>query len=132
SACPIQFLDKPNGGKKFAASSIKDVDVPVTVCLDHKLSRLTFVSCIDEYWRFSRVIVEQVMRRELEIPLQFAGVGIECQQAIRIEVVAGADTSFEIWRRIACAPKQHIQLRIVRAGHPGGATAVLIEVAWPT
>src|SRR5438309_1843239 len=73
----------------------------------------------------------QVMRRELVMPLQFSGFGIERQHGRRIEVIAFALVPVVIRTGIAGGPVNQSALRIVRAREPGGATAVLGSAAVP-
>ena len=66
------------------------------------------------------------MRRELKMPFELAGVGIEREDAIGVEVVARTNGAVEIRGRIAGAPLQSVEPRVIGAGHPGGAAAVFI------
>src|ERR1700722_9783441 len=65
------------------------------------------------------------------MPFQFAGVGIEGNDAIGVQVVAGTDGAIEIGRRIAGAPEQRIQIGGVGSGHPGGAPAAFVVFSRP-
>src|ERR1700751_501314 len=71
------------------------------------------------------------MRSELEVPFQFSGVRIERNDAIGVEIVARAYGAIEIRRRIAGAPVQRVQIRIVGPGHPSRAATALIGFPWP-
>src|SRR5690349_22773735 len=71
------------------------------------------------------------MRRELEIPFEFARLCFERQNAIAIKVVAVAIVAVEIRTGIARRPVDQIELRIVSASHPGGRGAVLPRVSLP-
>src|ERR1051326_7142725 len=72
-----------------------------------------------------------IVRRELVIPLQVASVGIERDDAAGIEIVAIADVAIHVRPRIADAPIDEIQLRIVGAGDPGGSSTELPRLAGP-
>src|SRR5205814_495953 len=78
-----------------------------------------------------RVVVVAVVRRELEMPLQLTGVGIERDDAVRVEVVAGTLTRIPVRTGVPDAPVREIQRRIVRAGDPHRRAAVLPIVAPP-
>src|SRR6516225_9778346 len=71
------------------------------------------------------------MRRELEMPLQFPGVGIECYDGAGIEIVTEAHIAVCIRPGIARAPVDSIQFGIVRAGIPGGGAAALAGIGRP-
>ena len=77
------------------------------------------------------VVIEIVMRRELEIPFQLAGIGVERDDAIAIEVVAAAVVAIPIGTGVADAPVSEIELGIVGAGDPHGGAASLPGIAGP-
>src|SRR5882762_9849247 len=72
------------------------------------------------------------MRRELEMPLQSSGVGIQREHAIGVEIIAGPRAAIEIRRWITCAPVQRVEFGVVRSRHPSSAAATQIRIAWPT
>ena len=71
------------------------------------------------------------MRSKLKIPPEFSRIGVQRQHAVGIEVVPRARAAIEIRRGIAGAPINCIEFRIVRAGHPRGAAAALVQFAGP-
>src|SRR4051794_19261494 len=71
------------------------------------------------------------MRGVLEMPLQGARVGVERDQAVRVQVVALAPVAIPIRPRISRAPVDGVRLRLVGAGHPGGGRAGLPALALP-
>ena len=79
------------------------------------------------------VVVELVVRRELVVPLQRAGVGIQRDDRIGIQVGALPRIRIPVRAGIAGAEVQEIQLGVVRAGHPDRSSAVLpgVAVRWP-
>src|SRR5258707_9040208 len=72
------------------------------------------------------------MRRELKMPLQLSGVGVQREHAIGVEIIAGPRAAIEIWRRITRAPVQRAEFGIVGSRHPSGAAATQIRIARPT
>src|SRR5262249_38822408 len=70
------------------------------------------------------VIIERVVRRVLVVPLDLAGVGVERDRAVGIEVVAGTILGVPIRTRVADAPDDRVGRRIVGAGDPGRTAAV--------
>src|SRR5438093_517303 len=65
-----------------------------------------------------------VMRCELIMPFELAGVGVECQERSRIEIVALAIATVETGIGVACTPIKQIQVWIVSARHPGGSATL--------
>src|SRR5439155_27362294 len=131
-AGPIEFFDERSGREKRAIGAIEHVEKAVAVRFYDEFSRLTAESGIDEDRSFDGVVVKQVVRSELEIPFELAGVRIEGKQAIGIKVVARARTSIEIGRWITGAPEDGVQFRVKRTGHPSGATAEFVAFPGPT
>ena len=58
------------------------------------------------------------MRRDLESPGQFPGVGIEGHDRAGIEIIAGPGLAGQHRRRIAGPPVNQVQVGIVGSGHP--------------
>ena len=67
----------------------------------------------------------------LEIPFELAGIGIERDEGVGVEIGAHAIAAVEIRRGIAGAPVDQIEVRIVGAGVPGGTAAQLPGIARP-
>ena len=86
---------------------------------------------IGEHGHLHGIVIEIVVRRELEIPFQLAGVGIERDHGIAVEIGALANVAVPVGTGIADAPVGQIQLRIVGAGNPDGSAAVLPGIARP-
>src|SRR5262249_61802553 len=84
------------------------------------------------YGNVRRVPVVYVVRRELEVPLQFSSVRVDGEQRARVEVVAGAIVAVVIRIGIAGAVVQQVEIRIVAAGHPRGrAASRSVLRVWP-
>ena len=98
----------PNRNVPFGA--IEHVEEAVAVGLHEQLARLPLPRRVDERRRFLRVVVPHVVRRELEMPLQRAGLRVERDDRIGIEVVAAAIVADQIGRRIAGRPVDRVQL----------------------
>ena len=86
---------------------------------------------VNERGCFLRVVVPDVVRRELEMPLQFSGLRIQRDDRIRVEVVAFAIVAVEIRRRIAGRPIEGVELRIVGACQPRGRSRVRDAASLP-
>src|SRR5947209_14152290 len=72
-----------------------------------------------------------VCRRKLVVPAEFSGARIESYHTVRKEVGPGTFLTQEGGRRVAYAPVQEIQLRVISPGRPGGGSARLPGVARP-
>src|SRR5207245_10587609 len=105
---PIQFFYEWNRRKKLSVNSIENVNIAISICLDQQVAGYAFVVSVHEDWRLRRVVVEQVVWGELEIPLQLAGIRIQSQHAIRVQVIAGTSPAFEIRSGIARSPEKRI------------------------
>src|SRR5260370_32107799 len=77
------------------------------------------------------VPVMGVVRRELVIPSELARIGVERDHGIAVKIVTGADACVQSRRRIAYAPIDQVEGRIVGAGDPCAAAPALFPVAGP-
>ena len=111
--------------------AVEDVVEGVPVGGHHQLARLAFPFGVQQHLDLVGVPVMRVVGRELEVPDHLPGVGIEGEQAVRVEVVAGADVAVPVGRRVADGPVEQIEFGIVGAGEPGGPAAGLPAVAAP-
>ncbi len=73
-----------------------------------QLTRRTFPFAIDQHGNLHSVPIVHVVRNELEMPFQFAGIGIERDGAVGIEVVAGPRIAVPVGRRIAGTPDDQV------------------------
>ena len=72
-----------------------------------------------------------VVGSELKVPLELAGIGIECEQRIGIEIVAAALVAFPVGAGVAGAPVNHVEFGVVAAGHPSGGGTIFVAIAEP-
>src|SRR5712692_3455941 len=87
------------------------------------------VSCdVDQHRLVRGIEVPRVVRNLLIVPVQLSGVGINRDYAVGVEVLAGPHRIIEVRRRIADAPINQIQLRIIRSGEPRRPAAVLPHI----
>src|SRR5205809_7713239 len=75
------------------------------------------------------VVVELVVRRELVVPLQFAGIGVESDHGAAVEIVAIAFVAVPVWSRISNTPIDEIQIRIIGTGDPNRRAAMFPRVS---
>src|SRR5215468_6560351 len=77
-----------------------------------------------------RVIVERILRRGLVIPDALTGLRPHREHRVGEQIVALAGARVP-GRRIADAPIDEIELRIIGAGHPARATTGELRIAFP-
>ena len=117
--------------QELAVGAIEHVEESVAVGLHQELARPALPGGIDQRRRLLRVVVPDIVRRELKVPLQLSGFRIQRDDRIRIEVVAAAIVANQIGRRIAGRPVQRVELRIVGAGQPRGRARMLDALSLP-
>ena len=82
-------------------------------------------SGVDDHRHLRRVPVVLVVFGELEIPVHLSRVGVESEQSVAIEIVAGAAFAAIRGRWISRGPENLIGGRIVSSGVPRGSAANL-------
>src|SRR6185437_11025927 len=116
---PRQLLDERRRPFELAVGAVHGIADAVAVGVQHQLLAVD----VDHDVLGHRVVIVGVVRRLLEVPLDLAGVGVERQRRIRVEVVAGAEGVVPIRARIADAPVDRVAAWLVGAGDPGRAAA---------
>src|SRR5579864_1443342 len=129
---PIQFLHERSRVQKSSIGPVENIEKAIPVGLYQQASPRAALLRIHQDRGFIRIVVVQIVRRELEVPFQFARIGVESQHASRIKIVAGAGVSHKVRRRITGCPIQSIEFRIIGTGHPGRPTSVKIGIVGPT
>ena len=74
--------------QELAVGAIEHVHEPVPVGPQHHLARPALPLDVGEHRHLHRVVVELVVRRELEMPFQLTGVGVERDDRFAVQVVA--------------------------------------------
>src|ERR1700733_15936654 len=72
-----------------------------------------------------------VVLRELEVPVHLAGVGVEGQQGIAVEVISGASFTAIRGRRIHRGPENLIRGGVIGSSVPSRSAAHFPRVAFP-
>ena len=84
--------------QELAGDAIEHVGQPVAVGPQHHLPRPAAPLDVGEHRHLRRVVVHLVVRRELVVPFQRAGVGVERDDAVAIEVVAQTRAAVPVGR----------------------------------
>ena len=87
AARPVH-LDERRAGEEAAVGAVEHVEEAVAIGPEHRLRRRAAPVEIGEDGDLHRVVVVGVVRRELEVPLQLPGIGVERDDRVGIEVVA--------------------------------------------
>src|SRR5262249_54969931 len=117
--------------QEFAGRAVKHIHQTVTIRPKHGLAHLALVLDVCQYRHLSGVVVHLIVRGELVVPLQFAGVRVKSDHAVRIEIVTEADRTIAVGRRIARSPEGQIRLWIVSSGVPDGGTPGFPRICGP-
>src|SRR5262249_49281208 len=113
---------------ELARDAIEDVEEPVTVCVQKHFSWLASNREIREDRYVRRIVVPRIVRRELIVPAQSAGISIESHDGRCVEVVAFPIVAVHLWARVAGSPIDRAQLRTVAAAPPCRTAAGLPAV----
>src|SRR6266436_4464918 len=70
------------------------------------------------------------MRRVLVIAFDLAGIGVESERRVRVEVVAGPVVR-DPWPWIACAPVSRVCCGVIDPGNPGRSAASFVGLSFP-
>src|SRR5262249_26947947 len=86
---------------------------------------------VGQHWHLRRVPVVDVVRRELEVPADLAGVCVDRDQGAAVKVVALPAFAVIVGTRVAGAIEQQVLLGVVGTGGPDARSADLPRVALP-
>src|SRR5882724_12260334 len=118
------LFNERSSGEMLAVRAVKQEIKSVAAGLREEFARLALEFGVEKNGRLHGVPIVNVMRRRLEMPDEFAGVGIERDDGAGVKIVAGAAFTGEDGIGISSAPVEKIQIGIVGAGHPRHAAAV--------
>ena len=125
-------LRKRLAEQEFSASTVEHIEHTVAVRPQHGLARATFEVDVGEHRDLRGVPIELVMRGELVVPFQLAGVSVESDDGAGIKVIAFAGVAIPVGASVTCAPICKVGIGIVGASDPNGGSAVLPGIASPS
>ena len=113
-----------DGKERFAGDPVEDVEVALLGGLGDGVDALAVVQHGCEHGRGGEVAVPDVVMDALEVPDLFAGLGVEREQGVGVEVVADAVAAVEVVDRRAGGREDHSAGRVDRESGPcvGGAS----------
>src|SRR2546428_7146815 len=113
------------GHDSLAVGALEGIEEAVARCVGDELARLPADRGVEQDVGARLVVVPHVARYVLVIPVHLAAVGIPGDQAVGVEIVAGAVVGVGPRHWVAGAPQQLVCAGIVGARHPHGAAAGL-------
>ncbi len=125
AARPRQLLHERTPDEHLPVGAIEHVEEAVAIGLQQQLARLPLERRIHQNERLFGIPVPQIVGRELEMPAELAGLRIQREHGIGIQVVARPPAAVGIGIRIARGPEQRAGLGIVAARQPRGSTALV-------
>ena len=136
AARPRQPPDEFLGEQQTCRRAIENIEKAVPVGMQQKLSILSAKLGVHEDVGLVRIPIANIVRRELVVPLQFSGGGIERQDAVGEQIVAASLAIVGIRPRIAGGPDRACRSRdrrnrSARSPPPPVATAVPFQVSKP-
>ena len=127
---PGDLGHKRVGAQQVAVGAVGHKEEAIAVSLGAGLDHLAVFFQVERDEFVHAVKVPAVMRRGLQVPLDFAVVRVDGQGGGGVQVVALAGPRVPR-RRIAGAHEDGVGFRVVGAAQPGGAAALLPLVAFP-
>ena len=115
----------------LARGAVQHVQIPVAVGLCQRLDHLAAALHRDQKQIGVAVIVPDVVRRELEMPLELSRLRGQRQHRVGIEIVPLTRLAIPVRGGIACGPEEHVLLGVVRACDPSRSPPVLPRVTRP-
>ena len=70
--------------QKFAGLPIQDIVECVAISPEQQLSRMPRVFTVDEDWNLAGIPVMNIMWCKLKVPLDVAGIRVECKNTVRV------------------------------------------------
>ena len=117
--------------QELARRPVEGVVEAVAVGPEHRLAGLAVHLDVGEDGNLDGVPVVDVVGGELEVPRHLAGVAVEGEHRVGVEVVAQPHLAAVVGAGVAGAPVDEVQLGVVRAGDPGRRPARPPRVAQP-
>src|SRR5262249_40410409 len=130
TTCP-SLSDETLRQQEFAAVSVQQIVEAVTSRPRHQAALLASEWAIKQHRNLRGVPIMRVVGRELVIPLELAGIGIEGEHGARVEVVTGAEIPVVVRPWIAGAPEHGVRDGVIGTGVPGRDASGFPGIAGP-
>src|SRR5579885_1028407 len=130
AAGPVHFHEWISG-QELSVRAIQYIEEAVAVSPHHELAWRSAPVCVDEDGDLRGVVVVWIVRSELVEPFQLAGIGVQRDDGIGIEVVAFALRRIPVRARVSGSPEREVQCGIVRTRGPDRAASMLPVITLP-
>src|SRR5262249_48321182 len=122
---PVQLVGVLSTLDEAAIAAIDRIEEAVAGEMADDLALLAIDYLIIEHVDADLVVIPRVVRRVLEVPDQLAGVDVERNDRVGVEIVAGAGLGIVLRHWISGPPDREPGRRIVGTGLPQAATTRL-------
>src|SRR4029079_10786998 len=113
---------------ELTGRAVEHIEHAIAVRPHHYFAGAAVQFDVGENGNLGRIPIEFVVRRELVMPFELAGVGIDGDDGGAIEVVSKAVVAVIVGTRVASAPHREVRLGIIGTGNPDGGSAVQVRV----
>ena len=120
---PRDFVEERHGVDQLTGVAIEDVHIAVAIAMRERGGHHAVDGDVDERRFADGVVVPDVVRRVLVVPLQFAGIGVERERGARIEQRALDAVRVPVRVRVARAPIDGVARDVVGSRKPRRRTA---------
>ena len=110
---PVQIVDVLAALDEAAIAAIERVEKSIAAEVRDDLARFTVDRHVVEHVNADLVIVPRVVRQVLEIPGELAGIDVERDDGVSVEVVAGTRHRIVVGNRVAGAPDGELGGRVI-------------------
>src|SRR6516162_8608166 len=97
TARPVQQFREARGAEIPPIGAIQDVEESVAIGFEQEALQLSVPSHVRQNGRFGGVVIEQIVRGELEMPFKPARVRLERQDAVRVKIIARTSVTHKVW-----------------------------------
>src|ERR1700677_2782203 len=109
------LLNRPH---RFPGDSIKCKDETLLGFLSYRVDRLAVYMDRNQCWRGGQVVIPEAVVNDLEMPLLFAGGGIQTHECFPVKVIADTVAAVEVVARRAYVKINKAPNRIQRLRGP--------------
>ncbi len=117
AAHPIYFHEGL-AQQEHSGGPVQHIEIAVAIRPQHGFEGRAFPRDVGEYRDLDGIVIVFVVRRELIMPLELAGIGIQRNHRAGVEVVAGPLSAVVIRTNVADSPIDQVKAGIERARDP--------------
>ena len=107
-----------------------NIDMASLAAMNHNFAHLAIFACgVSQNGRAHRIEIPYIVRNILVVPFVGAGIEVDCDDRVGIEVVTGTFRAIQIRRGIADDEERGFRFQINRRRHPHATAEGFVEVA---